>query len=107
MGWFLLALAIVLEVSGTICMKFSDGFKEIVPSVLVFVFYGLSFTAFIYALKTIDLSISYAIWAGLGLALITAIGIIYFKEPATIQKMAFIVLILIGVIGLSVSAVRG
>jgi len=88
-------------------MKFSDGFKEIVPSVLVFVFYGLSFTAFIYALKTIDLSISYAIWAGVGLALITAIGILYFKEPATIQKMAFIMLILIGVIGLSVSAVRG
>jgi small multidrug resistance pump len=81
MGWFLLVLAIVLEVSGTTCMKFSDGFKEIVPSVLVFVFYGLSFTAFIYALKTIDPSISYAIWAGLGLALITAIGIIYFKRP--------------------------
>ena len=107
MGWFLLALAIVLEVSGTTCMKFSDGFKELVPSVLVFVFYGLSFTAFIYALKTIDLSIGYAIWAGLGLALITAIGILYFKEPATIQKMAFILLILIGVTGLSVSAVRG
>ena len=107
MGWFLLALAIVLEVSGTTCMKFSDGFKEIVPSVLVFIFYGLSFTAFIYALKTIDLSISYAIWAGLGLALITAIGILYFKEPATIQKMVFIVLVLVGVIGLSLSAVRG
>jgi small multidrug resistance pump len=107
MGWFLLELAIVLEVSGTTCMKFSDGFKEIVPSVLVFIFYGLSFTAFIYALKTIDLSISYAIWAGLGLALITAIGILYFKEPATIQKMVFIVLVLIGVIGLSLSAVRG
>lgn len=107
MGWFLLALAIALEVSGTTCMKFSDGFKEIVPSVLVFVFYGLSFTAFIYALKTIDLSISYAIWAGLGLALITAIGILYFKEPATIQKMVFIVLVLVGVIGLTLSTVRG
>ena len=107
MGWFLLALAIVLEVSGTTCMKFSDGFKEIVPSVLVFVFYGLSFTAFIYALKTIDLSVSYAIWAGVGLALITAIGILYFKEPATIQKMVFIVLVLVGVIGLSLSTVRG
>jgi len=60
MGWFLLALAIVLEVSGTTCMKFSDGFKELIPSVLVFVFCGLSFTAFVYGLKTIDLSISYS-----------------------------------------------
>ena len=107
MGWFLLALAIVLEVAGTTCMKLSGGFKELVPSVLVFVFYGFSFTAFIYALKTIDLSITYAIWAGLGLALIAAIGILYFKEPVTVQRMVFVGLILIGVIGLSLSGVKG
>jgi len=87
-------------------MKLSNGFKEIVPSTLVFVFYGLSFTAFIYALKTIDLSISYAIWAGLGLALIAAIGIVYFREPMTAWKMIFIGLILVGVIGLSLSRVK-
>lgn len=107
MGWFLLALAIVLEVAGTTCMKLSSGFKELVPSVLVFVFYGFSFTAFIYALKTIDLSITYAIWAGLGLALIAAIGVLYFKEPMTVPKMVFVGLILIGVIGLSLNAVKG
>jgi len=107
MGWFLLALAIVLEVAGTTCMKLSGGFKELVPSVLVFVFYGFSFTAFIYALKTIDLSITYAIWAGLGLALIAAIGVLYFKEPMTVQRMVFMGLILIGVIGLSLSGVKG
>ena len=73
---------------------------------MVFVFYGLSFTAFIYALKTIDLSISYAIWAGIGLALIAAIGIIYFRESMTAWKMIFIGLILVGVIGLSLSRVK-
>ena len=107
MGWFLLALAIVLEVAGTTCMKLSGGFKEMVPSILVFVFYGFSFTAFIYALKTMDLSITYAIWAGIGLALIAAIGVLYFKEPMTVQRMLFIGLILIGVIGLSLNAVKG
>ena len=107
MGWFLLALAIVLEVAGTTCMKLSGGFKEMVPSVLVFVFYGFSFTAFIYALKTMDLSLTYAIWAGLGLALIAAIGVLYFKEPVTIPRMIFIGLILIGVIGLSLNGVKG
>ncbi len=107
MGWFLLALAIILEVAGTTCMKLSGGFKELVPTVLVFIFYGLSFTSFIYALKTIDLSITYAIWAGLGLALIAAIGILYFKEPVTVPRMVFIGLILAGVIGLSLSGVRG
>ena len=106
MGWLLLALAILLEVSGTTSMKLSNGFRETVPSVLAFVFYGLSFTAFIYALKTIDLSITYAIWAGVGLALVTAIGIVYFSEPMTAWKMIFIGLILIGVIGLSLGGVK-
>jgi small multidrug resistance pump len=103
MGWFLLAIAIVMEVCGTTCMKLSHGFKEVTPSVLVFVFYAISFTAFIYALKTIDLSISYAIWAGLGLALIAIIGSVYFKEPVTASKIIFMSLIIIGVVGLSYS----
>ncbi|MEA1959519.1 MAG: multidrug efflux SMR transporter [Chloroflexota bacterium] len=103
MGWFLLFVAIVLEVAGTTCMKLSDGFTNLVPSVLIWVFYALSFTAFIYALKTLDLSISYAIWAGLGLALIAVIGIIYFKEPVTLLKMVSLGLVLAGVIGLGLS----
>jgi len=106
MGWFLLAVAIVMEVCGTTCMKLSHGFKEITPSVLVFVFYAISFTAFIYALKTIDLSISYAIWAGLGLALIAAIGILHFKEPVTATKIIFLAITLIGVVGLSLTTAR-
>jgi small multidrug resistance pump len=104
MGWFLLAVAIVMEVCGTTCMKLSHGFKEVTPSVLVFVFYAISFTAFIYALKTIDLSMSYAIWAGLGLALIASIGILYFKEPMSTQRIVFLAITLIGVIGLSLTA---
>lgn len=103
MGWFLLVLAILMEACGTTCMKLSHGFTSWVPSVLVFVFYGLSFTGFIYALKTMDLSIAYAIWAGVGLALIALIGILYFKEPATAMKIAFLVITLVGVVGLSYS----
>jgi small multidrug resistance pump len=104
MGWFLLTIAIVMEVCGTTCMKLSHGFKDLTPSVLVFVFYAISFTAFIYALKTIDLSVSYAIWAGLGLSLIAAIGLFYFKEPVSTQRIVFLVITLIGVVGLSYSA---
>jgi small multidrug resistance pump len=106
MGWFLLAVAIVMEVCGTTCMKLSHGFKEVIPSVLVFVFYAVSFTAFIYALKTIDLSMSYAIWAGLGLALIAAIGILHFKEPVTATRIIFLAITLIGVVGLSLTTAR-
>ncbi|MBE0480060.1 MAG: multidrug efflux SMR transporter [Dehalococcoidia bacterium] len=100
MHWLLLALAIVLEVCGTTCMKLSEGFSRLVPSILLFVFYVLSFTAFVYALKRIDVSVAYGIWAALGIFLISAIGIAYFKEPLTPVKVISTVLIVAGVVGL-------
>jgi small multidrug resistance pump len=75
----------------------------LVPSVLIFVFYGLSFSALTFALKKIDLSVSYAIWSGVGTAIIALIGVIWFKEPVTAFKIASIVLIIVGVIGLNLS----
>ena len=103
MHWALLIAAIVLEVAGTTCMKFSDGFTKTLPSVLIFVFYGLSFTAFTFALKKLDLSLSYAIWAGAGTVLIAAIGVIGFKEPVSALKVGSVLLIVIGIVGLNIS----
>lgn len=100
MSWLFLTLAIVLEVCGTTCMKLSEGFSRLAPSVLIFIFYGLSFAAFTFALRRIDLSFAYAVWAGLGVLLIGAIGILYFKEPISALKIASMVLIAIGVVGL-------
>lgn len=103
MHWVLLTVAIVLEVAGTTNMKLSEGFTRTLPSVLIFVFYGLSFTAFTFALKRLDLSLSYAIWAGAGTALIAAIGVIWFKEPVTALKIASVLLIVVGIVGLNLS----
>ncbi|HMA87039.1 MAG TPA: multidrug efflux SMR transporter, partial [Desulfosalsimonadaceae bacterium] len=91
--WFFLIIAIILEVAGTTSMKLSEGFSRWLPSILIFVFYGLSFAGLTLALKRIDVSIAYAIWAGLGTALITVIGLVYFKEPATLIKLISIGLI--------------
>ncbi|HMA85637.1 MAG TPA: multidrug efflux SMR transporter [Desulfosalsimonadaceae bacterium] len=99
--WFFLIIAIILEVAGTTSMKLSEGFSRWLPSILIFVFYGLSFAGLTLALKRIDVSIAYAIWAGLGTALITVIGLVYFKEPATLIKLISIGLIVVGVIGLN------
>ena len=51
MHWLYLTLAIALETGGTICIKLSDGFSKLAPSVLLFIFYGLSVAAFIFAVK--------------------------------------------------------
>ncbi len=108
MRWLLLFGAIVFEVAGTTCMKMSNGFTKVAPSVLLFVFYGISFALFTIALKKgINLSAAYAIWCGIGMSLIAAIGIFYFKEPMTVLKISSIVLIIAGVIGLSFCKVTG
>lgn len=101
--YFLLLLAIVFEVCGTTCMKLSEGFSKLIPSVLIFLFYAVSFFFFTFALKRIDVSIAYAIWAGLGTALITVIGIFWFKEPASTLKLISLVVVVAGVIGLHIS----
>jgi small multidrug resistance pump len=101
MGWVYLVVAIALEVSGTTCMKLSDGFTRVVPSVLMFVFYLLSISSIAVALKTIGVGVAYAIWSGLGTALIAAIGIFAFREPVTALKLFSIALIIAGVVGLN------
>jgi len=105
-SWLLLFFAIVTEVSGTTCMKLSKGFTELWPTILVFVFYGFSFTASTFALKTIDLSIAYAVWMGLGTAIIVVIGMIWFKESLSLVKTLALLMIIVGVVLLNVSSSR-
>ncbi len=101
--WLYLIFAIVFEVAGTTAMKFSDGFTKTVPSVVMFVFYILSLVALTYALKKIDMSMAYAVWAGVGTALITLVGIVFFKEPSSMLKIVSIMFIIVGVVGLHLS----
>jgi len=101
MAWIYLLMAIFFEVAGTTNMKLSKGFAKTLPSILIFVFYGLSFIMLTLALKKIDLSIAYAVWAGLGTVFIVVIGMLWFKEPATFVKIASIGLIILGVVGLN------
>ena len=104
MPWLIFALTIIFEVIGSTMMKLSNGFSLFWPSVAVFVCYSLSLTGLTIVLKFIDLSIAYAIWSGLGVALIALIGFLYFKEPMTAQRVGSILLIIIGVIGLQLSS---
>ena len=99
-AWFFLILAIVFEVLGTTAMKLSDGYTKLIPSIAMFVFYILSLVALTFALKRFDVSVAYAIWAGLGTALISIIGFVYFKESMSLIKVISIGLIILGVVGL-------
>ncbi len=103
MSWLYLIMAIVLEVSGTTSMKLSQGFTKLLPSLVMFFCYGLSLSALTLALKRIDVSVAYAVWSGLGTALIASIGVLWFREPLNTLKVLSLMLIIIGVIGLNLS----
>jgi small multidrug resistance pump len=97
--WIYLALGIVFEVLGTVCMKYAEGFTKLWPSVLVFVFYGISLGLLVLVLEKYEVSIAYAIWASAGTAIAT-IGIVFFNEPVSVAKVVSILLIIAGIIGL-------
>jgi small multidrug resistance pump len=101
MAWVYLIFAILAEVAGTTSMKLSEGFTRTAPSAFIFVFYGLSLILLTLSLKRLDVGVSYAIWSGLGTALIAAIGILWFREPVTLLKLMSLALIVAGVIGLN------
>jgi small multidrug resistance pump len=84
-------------------MKLSAGFTQLLPSVSMIIFYGISLTSLTIAIKKIDVSVAYAVWSGLGTVLIATIGILWFKEPATALKIISLGLVVIGVIGLNLS----
>jgi len=96
--WIYLLIAILTEVVGTTMMKVSQGLTRLVPSVLMFVLYGISFVFMALALKKIEVSTAYAIWSGLGTAMIAAIGIVWFSESVSLPKIAGMVLVIAGVV---------
>ena len=72
--------------------------------IFIYVFYAASFVGLTFAIKKIEISVAYAVWSGVGTALIALIGILYFKEAATMLKFASIFLIVAGVVGLKFSS---
>jgi small multidrug resistance pump len=102
--WIVLAVGILFEVLGTISMKYAEGFTRLVPSILVFFFYGISLAVLVFVLEEMEVGIAYAIWASAGTALIAIIGILFYNEQVSAMKLASIALIIIGIIGLEVSS---
>ena len=101
MQWIYLAIAIVSEVVATSALKASEGFTRLVPSVLVVVGYALAFYFLSLTLRTIPLGVAYAIWAGVGVALVALVGWVVYHQSLDIAALIGIALIVSGVIVLN------
>ncbi|WP_339896823.1 multidrug efflux SMR transporter [uncultured Gilvimarinus sp.] len=94
MTWFLLILAIVCEVIATSALKSAAGFTRLGPSVIVVVGYGIAFYCLSEVVKTLPLGVTYAIWSGVGVALIAVVGWLVFDQKldaAALLGLGFIV----------------
>ncbi|MGB8712203.1 MAG: SMR family transporter [Onishia taeanensis] len=102
MTYVFLALAILAEVVGTSALKASDEFSRFWPSVLVVVCYGLAFYLLSLVLRTLPVGIAYAFWAGLGIVLVTLIGIVVYGERPDLPAVLGLGMIVGGVVVIQV-----
>lgn len=105
--WLILAAAIVSEVIATSALKASDGFTRIGPSAIVVVGYGLSFWCLSIVLRSIPVGITYAVWSGLGIVLITIASFFLFGQKIDLPGLVGMGLIIAGVVVLNVFSRSG
>ena len=97
MGYFYLAVAIVSEVIGTSSLKAAEGFTRPVPSVITLVAFAVAFYFLSLTLRTLPIGVAYAIWSGVGIVLISAIGWVVFGQRLDPMALVGMGLILAGV----------
>ncbi|MDA1371452.1 MAG: multidrug efflux SMR transporter [Proteobacteria bacterium] len=97
-NWMFLFVAIISEVIATSALKSSEGFTVLVPLIIVAVGYSAAFYFLSLTLRAIPIGMAYAIWSGVGIALITLIGWIVFNQKLDMPAMAGILLIVAGVV---------
>lgn len=107
MHYLYLSAAILVEVVGTSLLKVSDGFSKLWPSVGVIASYTTAIVLLSFAVKVIPVGVAYAIWAGVGVALITLIGWVVFNEELTAGALTGIGLIVAGVVVLQILGSEG
>ena len=101
LSWVMLAGAIISEVVGTLSLKAAGGFRHPGFTLLVVVAYGASFTLLAFALRTILVGPAYAIWSGVGTAMVAIAGVLLFGERLSGLAVGGIMLIVAGVVVLT------
>lgn len=102
MNWLHLAFAIVAEVTATSALKAAQGFTRLVPSVIVLVGYLTAFYFLSLSLRTIPVGVAYAVWSGVGIALLSLIGWKIYGQSLDVPAMAGLGLIASGIVVLNV-----
>ena len=104
MAWILLVVAGLFEVCWAVGLKYTDGFRRILPSVLVVISIVASMIFLSLAERSIPIGTAYAVWVGIGVLGAAVLGIILFQDPVTPARLVFLSLLVVSMIGLKLTA---
>jgi quaternary ammonium compound-resistance protein SugE len=100
MAWFILFIAGLFEIGWAVGLKYTEGFTRPIPTVLTAVSLVASMGLLGWAVKSLPLGTAYAVWTGVGAVGTAIVGILLFKEPATVGRLVCLALIVSGILGL-------
>lgn len=106
MGWLLLFSAGCSEIIFALSLKYNESFTKLWPSIATMVSGGASFYLLMLSLKTLPIGTAYAVWTGMGAVGVAILGIILFKESAEWVRLASIMMIIVGIVGLKLTHVE-
>lgn len=107
MAWVVLFVAGLCEIGWAVGLKYTDGFTRLWPTVFTGVSLVVSMGLLGVAMKSLPLGTAYAVWTGIGAVGTVILGIVLFKEPATVARLVCVGLIVSGILGLKVLSPSG
>ena len=99
-AWTALAVSIAFEVAGTLLLRMSEGFTRLTPAVCAMLAYWACFAFAGIAMRSIPLAVVYSLWSGVGIMLVAVIAVLWLDEAISALKIVFIIMILVGAVGL-------
>ena len=100
LSWIALVVAGLLEVCWAVGLKYTDGFRRPLPSILVIAAIAASMFLLSWAARSLPIGTAYAVWTGIGTVGTVVLGILVFGEPVTLIRLTCVLLIVMGIVGL-------
>lgn len=102
--WVWLLVAGLLEIAWATGLKQSAGFTRLWPSIITVVLMILSFVCLAQAIRVLPIGTGYAVWTGIGTVGAAIVGVVLFREPVTALRIACVLLIVLGIVGLKLTS---
>lgn len=103
MAWITLIIAGLFETVWAVGLKYTDGFRKPLPSLVVVIALAASMWLLASAARTLPIGTAYAVWVGIGALGAAVLGIFLLKEPVTAGRLFFLALLLVSIIGLKLT----